>query len=1087
MRKLLIFAIVFVFAYKVQPNELSQLKKLSELNRERAKIVMEKMNELFREQPELKMYVSQPSTRNILQKIRAKKGDRGGVDTVRVLAIRVEFQEHPKDSLATGTGKIRTWRDSMTTVTTEGDTVVAPVPPFDSLGYHNLDYDPPHTKRYFEHQLEALRNYWLDNSCGKLYIDFTVAPQAESAAYQLPYQIYYYGDPSNYVQGLLTLLRDALLACDQDTFKMSNYDAYIIFHAGCSWQAQASLGGATPYDILSAYIRGLDWYFGTPVYVDNGTHPITDGIIVPESDFKYGVPAFLQGGLAHEFGHQLGLFDLYDTSGETIGCGKWALMGTGNWNMNGLLPPHVSAWHAERLGWVRLEEIDRSMDNVDVYYMGGNDITKTKIYKIHINSNEYFLITNRQVWANPDTTRYVEIYSTDSTLHYDSSAVRVWKDGVLTRFDDYDFGLPPDPTDTANPTYGGLAIWHIDKSKIAKDSLQNAINAGLPKGVDMEEADGVQDFETPWWLLSSWKFAQGSPWDVFFDGSAASFTPYTLPNTDDNNGAVSHMYIYSISKSDTIMTFSIRFDWLYSNFPIKPGHIFDVNSPTIVEVDDEKLIVCSVMDTINGGSVFVCKADGTILWQNPVRDTIGNTIFGAAIYSSPAIGDINGNDTLDVVCGAYFARWRERPPSRFYPATDSVIEAWGRVYAWDIYGEGIKGFPVKVNNAIIASPLLADIDGDDAKEIIIGSNDMMLHIWRGDGTPITAIDLSQWIWTTPVYDSSSNVIYANSFDGRLFAVKSNGDTLWIAMEPSLSYTTSSPVVGDIDGDSRNEIIVTTGVGKVVCVDDSGKIKWSIALKDTPFYSSPALADIDKDSYLDIILAAGNKIYALNHNGTYLPGFPINTGAKEAFQSSPVIGDVDDDGNPEIIVSSPDGKLLVYQNDGKAKPGFPLSMAGKTYSTPALADLDNDGDIEIVVGCDDGKLYVWSLPQSYGELHWPMLHKGETNNGIYTMAIEHPQVPDDIFLKSDFYVYPNPVSRDGGKIRYFSGKADNVNIKIINVAGDIIKEFDGKIGENAPEDVDLPLSDMASGLYLCRIEVVKDGKRMIRFKKFTVIK
>jgi M6 family metalloprotease-like protein len=745
MKKLFIFfAIVFAFVSKAQPDEIKQLKSLSERGKERAKIVMEKMNELFREQPELKKYVSQPATRNILQEIRAKKAGKGEVDTVRVLGIRVEFQEHPKDSLATGTGRIRTWRDStIVEVTSEGDTIKVPVPPFevsmdttiinsdtiiDTTAFHNLYYDPPHTKRYFEHQLEALRNYWLDNSCGKLYIDFTVAPVAENTAYPLPYQVYYYGDPSNYVDGLLTLLRDALLACDQDPskpFRMGDYDAYFVFHAGCSYQAQAGWGN-TPYDIFSAYIRGLDGYFGTPVWVDNGTYPITDGTIMPESDFKYGVPAFMQGGIVHEFGHQLGLFDLYDTSGWTIGCGGWALMGTGNWNMNGLLPPHVSAWHAERLGWVKLDEIDKNSDSVDVYYMGGNDCTKTKIYKIPINSDEYFLITNRQVWANPDTNSYVEIRSADSTLHYDSSAVRVWKDGVLTRFDDYDYGLPPDPTDTLHPTYGGLAIWHIDKNKIAKDSLWNAINAGSPKGVDMEEADGIQDFDMS--IVSDYNAAFfGSPWDVFFDGSATSFTPYTLPNTDDNNEVGSHIYIQEISESDTIMTFSIRFDLQYSDFPINPGHIFDVNSPAVVEVEGEKLIVCSVMDTINGGSVFVCTSDGTILWQNTVRDTVGNTIFGAAIYSSPAIGDIDGNDTLDVVCGAYFARWRERPPSRFYSTTDSVLEAWGRVYAWNIYGETIKGFSVRVNDAIIASPLLADIDGDDAKEIIIGSHDTHLE------------------------------------------------------------------------------------------------------------------------------------------------------------------------------------------------------------------------------------------------------------------------------------------------------------------------------------------------------------------------
>ena len=44
----------------------------------------------------------------------------------------------------------------------------------------------------------------------------------------------------------------------------------------------------------------------------------------------------------HEFGHQLGLPDLYDTTpdqnGNSQGLGAWDIMATGVWNANGYVP-----------------------------------------------------------------------------------------------------------------------------------------------------------------------------------------------------------------------------------------------------------------------------------------------------------------------------------------------------------------------------------------------------------------------------------------------------------------------------------------------------------------------------------------------------------------------------------------------------------------------------------------------------------------------------------------------------------------------------------------------------------------------------
>ncbi|TLZ85456.1 MAG: protease, partial [Methanobacteriota archaeon] len=60
---------------------------------------------------------------------------------------------------------------------------------------------------------------------------------------------------------------------------------------------------------------------------------------------------FVIGTVAHEFGHDLGLPDLYDTDGSSAGAGIWDIMSLGSWNgaPAGSSPAHMSAWSLLRL------------------------------------------------------------------------------------------------------------------------------------------------------------------------------------------------------------------------------------------------------------------------------------------------------------------------------------------------------------------------------------------------------------------------------------------------------------------------------------------------------------------------------------------------------------------------------------------------------------------------------------------------------------------------------------------------------------------------------------------------------------------
>lgn len=63
------------------------------------------------------------------------------------------------------------------------------------------------------------------------------------------------------------------------------------------------------------------------------------------------------GVFAHEFGHDLGLPDLYDTNAGDNGTGFWTLMSSGSWASDapdniGTKPVHMGAWEKLALGWL---------------------------------------------------------------------------------------------------------------------------------------------------------------------------------------------------------------------------------------------------------------------------------------------------------------------------------------------------------------------------------------------------------------------------------------------------------------------------------------------------------------------------------------------------------------------------------------------------------------------------------------------------------------------------------------------------------------------------------------------------------------
>jgi M6 family metalloprotease-like protein len=1004
---------------------------------------MEKQTEVYKMHPDHRKYfgpkreyrTEESEGQKIRQSYRSMRAN--GIDTIRVAAIRVEFLKDTT-SLTSGNGRFNLEGFGSICDTTYDTTVVGTDTLVDTTISRNLSYDPPHDLTYFNRLMEFLHNYYYKVSYGQLWIEWEVLPYVGDSGYILPHKMTYYGEPQYFVLGFFKLLRDAVEVADYDA-DFSNFDQIIIFHAGSGWQSDYL--GDSPCDLVVAQGSGLHEVFGSYLIADGDT--IDSGVLMPETSFQDSLASYLQGTLCHEFGHALGLWDLYDVSGETIGMGGWALMGTGNWNSIGLVPPRLSAYNRIELGFDVPHLIDRASTSCPIKWAGSMDSIIPRIYKIPINKDEYFLIENKFTYMNPDTFHYV----IPCTTNLDSNGFRVWRDNVLVNVDDFESSLPPDYNS------GGLAIWHIDERKIAETELFNMINVGFPKGIDLEEADGIQDFEKDLYKIQNIDATfYGSPLDVF-SGEAfnSGFSPTTDPNTHDNFGNWTGITISNISSPDTVMYFDVSFYRNLANFPKKFEGKMDVISPQNV---DSTIYMGDMW-----GGVYRINPDDTLFRMAELVDSV----YEDSTYTSPLITDVTGDGDLELF--------------------DMTIK--GRVFLYDISSDVILD-SFSVNGDIYGNASAADLLPGEGKEILFGTSASEFHLLRWDGDSLIEADgfplyVGDWLVATPLV--IGDYIYILPADGTLLKVSAAGEIIWRRGEENVSYSLSSPVAGDIDRDGVKEILCSAGSKTIFAVDTAGEVEWKRDLPAKTFLSTPALGDVNGDGYLDVVFADSANVFALNRNGVLLDNFPIKIHLSQQTQSSIILSDVSGDSLLDIVFGSPDGGVFAYNGKGERVAEFPFATGKRSYSTPLTFDLDGDGRSELFIGSDDGWLYGWETDGYYRNDGWNRIYFNNDHQSVFPDSLLPGSFEREEELAiEEFYIYPSPV-RGGGQafIRFsLSASAYNVVIRIYSLSGRLIteKRIAGFFGPNDVQ-IDQELAGLANGIYIATINV--DNSVFDKFK------
>ncbi|MDI6792666.1 MAG: M6 family metalloprotease domain-containing protein, partial [bacterium] len=317
-----------------------------------------------------------------------------------------------------------------------------------------------------EPEAKSMYNYYQECSYGQ----FSISPGNEennpTPWLESDHSLVYYNSLEESNSSIWKLAENALEKAVQLGIDLSAYDEdgdgrvnhLIIVHAGGAEEDTGKLGdlGSHRWEIKSGP------YAGQGYTLQAETSPL--------------------GIFAHEFGHDLGLPDLYVNPRQFL-VHDWSLMDHGAWlgNPPGSSPAHPCAWSKAFLGWITPQEAPSCGPECEVYAIETHK--EKSLFKLSTsNRDEYFLVSNRQ----------------------------------RIGFDAY---LPGE----------GILIWHIDDS-VGSVEANNVNSNYLHPRVYLEQADGRNDLLPP-------PYGKGGPADdgdpYSSTGANDQFGDNTTPNSRD--------------------------------------------------------------------------------------------------------------------------------------------------------------------------------------------------------------------------------------------------------------------------------------------------------------------------------------------------------------------------------------------------------------------------------------------------------------------------------------------------------------------------------------------------------------------------
>lgn len=348
--------------------------------------------------------------------------------------------------------------------------------------------------------------------------------------------------------------------------------------------------------------------------------------------------------------------------------------------------------------------------------------------------------------------------------------------------------------------------------------------------------------------------------DVDGDGYNEIVLSCEKNNNINNNGAIyiwDHNGIFSGGLTDDLN--------LLKQF--NSGERAD-SGPILADIDnDGKYEVL----TITRKEITEYQAEGRVYAINIENGTaVSSNWNGSTIISLPtgdykgtvmpriAVGDLNNDGNLEIVFGSK-----------------------DKLYVLDNNGSSLTGFPITITTTEASSPILADVDEDDAIEIII--NQMLFD---GHGKQI------------------KGTIHAYNYDG-------SSCLGWELLSTTAPFV-NSPYIGDIDDDGYNEMVISSTDYTTYVWDTTGaadKVEWG--------------------SYREN--AQNTAVYKEKCNFSNAASIQINSGSIQTWNSDRHIqGNLVIKPNANLTIT---GSKITFARNSKLiiEPGGKLTLNGATLT------------------------------------------------------------------------------------------------------------------------------------------------------------
>ena len=490
----------------------------------------------------------------------------------------------------------------------------------------------------------------------------------------------------------------------------------------------------------------------------------------------------------------------------------------------------------------------------------------------------------------------------------------------------------------------------------------------------------------------------------------------------------------------------------------------------IITVSENTLlgnIDCSIsISATSGESDYI----NIIPFQVPIyMGQFGYPIDDISIQESPIIADLDGNALNEI-----------------YFSSDS------QMYGTWIAGFDVSGYPFLANNSISSSSAVGDLNGNGDKELVFGTSSGVLHALTKTGGEFLNYEQADSIIGSPVLadldlDGQLEIIFVagNTNDCSLYVIYNTGNDypgFPVAIPERILV---GPSVADLENDMIFDIVLVSAERNVYVIDGNGSIKDGFPYLTSNSIESPAtLVDLDSNQDIEIIVGNINgDVYVLNHdaslmtsysindtiiggisvsdiddNGTLeliftgydelvhawdpissfeILGWPISMGDKSI--SEPLIADLDNDNDLEVIITTLNGMVNIYHHDGSEYDNFPYNAADSIISTSSIGDLDNDGDYELIFGTTNNLEVIDILDPMGNRYSWKMYRANERRDGFFNSSLasldyEKNKLPNDFSISNN---YPNPFN-PLTTFSYNLPKNAKVKIVIYDINGRVVK-------------------------------------------------